>query len=93
MRNIQCELFNNTKTFSPIYHLGFNNSNLSQQLARFFLNCLSVHDIFSPYFFSARIFWGYLPNPSLKNLMVRSLPADVRNSDTLTIFKINFIVT
>ena len=32
-----------------------------------------MHDIFSPYFFSARIFFRYLPNPPLKNLMVRLL--------------------
>ena len=33
-----------------------------------------MHDIFSPYFFSARIFFWYLPNPPpLKNLMVRPL--------------------
>ena len=37
-----------------------------------------MHDIFSPYFFSARIFFWYLPNPPLKNLMVRPLAFPMR---------------
>ena len=32
-----------------------------------------MHDIFSPYFLRARIFFWYLPNPPLKYLMVRPL--------------------
>ena len=44
-----------------------------KQLARFFLICLFVHDIFSPYFFSARIFFWYLPNPPPQKLNGPSL--------------------
>ena len=67
MRNIQCELFNNTKIFSPIHHLRFNNSDLKQH-AQFFLICLFVHDIYSPYFFSARIFLVFAqPSPQKFN--------------------------
>ena len=32
-------------------------------LLDFFKICLFVHDIFSPYFFSVRIFFLYKPNP------------------------------
>ena len=45
----------------PIKPWPFNNSDL-KQLARFFLICLFVHDIFSSDFFRARIFFWYLPN-------------------------------
>ena len=76
--------------FMPVKHIGFFFYHISlqdffhtyicpyKQLARFFLICLFVHDIFSPYFFGARIFFWYLqwylpspPPPPLKNLMVR----------------------
>ena len=55
MRNIQCELFNYTKIFSPIYHLRFN-SDLKQH-ARFFFNLF----ICARYFFSGLLYTSIVP--------------------------------
>ena len=63
MRNIQCELFRNTKIFSPIYHLGFNNSDL-KQLARFFLKFVDLCTIFFSLFFSCANFFLVFAQPS-----------------------------
>ena len=62
-----CELFNNTKTFSPIYHLRFNSD--LKQLARFFLNLfICARYLFSVFFLVHEFFLVFAqPSPQKFN--------------------------
>ena len=44
MRNIQCELFNNTKIFSRVGNLAFLSPNNS--ILAFFISCLALKKVF-----------------------------------------------
>ena len=78
MRNIQCELFNNTKIFSPIYHNHWDLTTATlNNLLDFFLNLIICARYFLALFFSGANFFLVFAQPSHQKFNGPSLNSEL----------------